>query len=185
MPDWGWIVIVIYGLGMFFIFSYSLVQLSLLLNYRRKIKSEVVKEWKGDWPTVLIQLPVFNERYVVERLIDATCQLDYPKDKLSIQLLDDSTDESFEIATAVVNARKGEGINIEQVKRPERTGFKAGALQYGLDCSDAEFVAIFDADFVPDRDFLKKAIPQFVDGGVGMVQSRWGHLNRDYSLLTL
>lgn len=184
MPDWGWFVIVIYGFGMFFIFSYSLVQLSLLLNYRKKIKAEAAKEWKGDWPTVLVQLPVFNERYVVERLIDATCQLDYPKEKLSIQLLDDSTDESFEIATAMVNARKGQGINIKQVRRPERKGFKAGALQYGLNCSDAEYVAIFDADFVPDRDFLRKAIPQFVHESIGMVQSRWGHLNRDYSLLT-
>ncbi|MFT6998350.1 MAG: cellulose synthase/poly-beta-1,6-N-acetylglucosamine synthase-like glycosyltransferase, partial [Cryomorphaceae bacterium] len=184
MPEWGWIVIVIYGLGMFFIFSYSLVQLSLLLQYRKKNKKEVAKEWEGDWPTVLIQLPVFNERYVVERLIEATCQLDYPKDKLSIQLLDDSTDESFEIASAVVSARKGEGINIEQVKRPVRKGFKAGALQYGLDHTEAEFVAIFDADFIPDKDFLKEAIPQFIDEGIGMVQSRWGHLNRDYSLLT-
>jgi len=184
MPEWGWIVIVIYGLGMFFIFSYSLVQLSLVLNYRKKVEAETSKEWRGAWPTVLIQLPVFNERYVVERLIEATCQLDYPKEKLSIQLLDDSTDESFEIATAMVNARKGEGVNIEQVKRRERKGFKAGALQYGLDCSDAEFVAIFDADFVPDAHFLKKAIPQFVEESVGMVQSRWGHLNREYSLLT-
>jgi cellulose synthase/poly-beta-1,6-N-acetylglucosamine synthase-like glycosyltransferase len=168
---------------MLFIFSYSLVQLSLLINYRKR-KNTQTSEWRGEWPSVLIQLPVFNERYVVERLIDATCQIDYPKDKLEIQLLDDSTDESFEIATRVVKARAREGFRISQIKRPERKGFKAGALDYGLKLSDADFVAIFDADFVPDPQFLKRAIPEFINENVGMVQSRWGHLNGDYSLLT-
>ncbi|MEM9052383.1 MAG: cellulose synthase family protein [Bacteroidota bacterium] len=183
MPSWGWVVIGVYGVGMIFIFCYSLVQLSLLLNYRKR-NSSSAKKWKGEWPSVLIQLPVFNERYVVERLIDATCKLDYPKDKLSIQLLDDSTDDSFEIATEIVQKYAVKGINIEQVKREERVGFKAGALQYGLGHTDAEFVSIFDADFVPDPGFLKRAIPEFMDENIGMVQSRWGHLNRDYSLLT-
>jgi len=185
MPDWGWFVIVIYGLGMTFIFAYSLVQLSLLLNYRkRRTAAAAEKEWEGEWPSVLVQLPVFNERYVVERLIEAACRLDYPKEKLSIQLLDDSTDESFEIAAALIAKKRAEGVQIEHVIRPIREGFKAGALGYGLDSTDANFVAIFDADFIPNRGFLKKAIPQFRNEEVGMVQSRWGHLNRDYSLLT-
>lgn len=184
MPDWGWFVIAIYGVGMIFIFAYSLVQLSLLLNYRLKRKRDLPRKWEGEWPEVLIQLPVFNERYVVERLIDAACALDYPTSKLSIQLLDDSTDESFEIASDVIHSYRAAGVNIEQVKRPVRKGFKAGALQYGLEQTNAEFIAVFDADFIPDPDFLKKAIPHFADIKIGMVQSRWGHLNRNYSLLT-
>jgi len=183
MPSWGWVVIGVYGVGMIFIFCYSLVQLSLLLNYRKR-KVSGNKQWNGEWPSVLIQLPVFNERYVVERLIDATCRLDYPKEKLSIQLLDDSTDESFDIATEIVEKYASEGFDIQQVQREKRVGFKAGALQYGLGQTNAEFVSIFDADFVPDPGFLKRAIPEFVDEKIGMVQSRWGHLNREYSLLT-
>lgn len=185
MPDWGWIVIGIYGVGMLFIFAYSLVQLNLLLNYRKSLKEIVPANFKcREFPQVLVQLPVFNERYVVERLIDAAARLDYPKDKLEIQLLDDSTDESFEIGTERVAFWRRKGVNIKQIKRPDRVGFKAGALQFGLEQSEAEFIAVFDADFIPDSDFIQRAMSEFSDNRIGMVQTRWGHLNRDYSLLT-
>ena len=187
MHSWEWVLIGFYGVGMLFIFLYSLVQLSLLIRYRRDGGKKAVDETLADpseWPAVLVQLPVYNERYVVERLIDAACELDYPREKLEIQLLDDSSDESFEIAAAKVAEWKARGISITQVKRPERTGFKAGALDYGLGLSDALFVAIFDADFVPDPQFLKRTVPYFAEANTGMVQTRWDHLNREYSLLT-
>lgn len=177
----------LYGIGMLFIFAYSLVQLSLLIRYRRddgKAATEAHHLDPEEWPKVLVQLPVYNERYVVERLIDAAAALDYPPEKLEIQLLDDSSDESFGIASAKVAEWKARGINISQVKRPDRIGFKAGALDYGLGLSDAPFVAIFDADFVPDPLFLKRTVPLFAEANTGMVQTRWAHLNRDYSLLT-
>lgn len=184
MPDWGWWVIGIYGIGMIFIFAYSLVQLSLLVQYRRKGAKPSDPAPIDNYPHVLVQLPVFNERYVVERLIDAAARLDYPREKLHIQLLDDSTDESFEIAANRVKYWQEKEVNIEQVKRRERKGFKAGALQYGLEHSDEEFIAVFDADFIPEPLFLKAAVPRLMESNIGMVQTRWGHLNRDYSLLT-
>src|SRR5690606_28880165 len=135
-------------------------------------------------PNVLVQLPVYNELYVVERLIDAAASLNYPNEKLEIQLLDDSTDESFELSARHIQLWKEKGVNINQVARSERTGFKAGALEYGLGLSDADFIAIFDADFIPDPEFLNRTIPEFANGKIGMIQTRWEHLNRDYSLLT-
>jgi cellulose synthase/poly-beta-1,6-N-acetylglucosamine synthase-like glycosyltransferase len=191
MHSWEWLLIGLYGIGMLFIFAYSLVQLSLLIAYRRRVgtganaESAMASTNDFDWPKVLVQLPVYNERYVVSRLIDAAAALDYPGHLLEIQLLDDSTDESFDIAAAKVAVWKSRGINISHVKRPDRIGFKAGALGYGLGLSDAPFVAIFDADFVPDTQFLKRTAPLFAEANTGMVQTRWGHLNRDYSLLTL
>lgn len=134
---------------------------------------------------VTIQLPVFNELYVVERLIDAVCAFDYPKDKMEIQLLDDSTDESVEVGRKKVEEMAAKGFDIKQIIRPERTGFKAGALSYGLDICKGEFVAIFDADFVPRTDFLLQTVPYFYTSDkVGVVQTRWEHLNEDYSLIT-
>lgn len=180
-----WIIIALYTVGMVFIFAYSLVQLNLLLNYRKNKKNKSPQAIsQSNYPKVLVQLPVFNELYVVERLIDATAQLNYPVDKLEIQVLDDSTDESFEVAAKRINYWKEKGINICHVKRPDRIGFKAGALQYGLELSDAPFIAIFDADFVPGAEFLNQTIPRFSHDNIGVVQSRWEHLNREYSLLT-
>lgn len=185
MHSWAWMVIVVYGMAMLFIFAYSIMQLSLLVRYKRFRKPTDDKgSIEGEWPEVLIQLPVYNEYYVVSRLIDAVAQLDYPKDKLSIQVLDDSSDESFEIAAKRIAYWSEKGIAITHVKRPERIGFKAGALQYGLGLNSAPFVAIFDADFIPGVDFLKSTIPHLSEESIGMVQTRWGHLNRDYSLLT-
>lgn len=180
-----WMVLVIYGLAMFFIFAYSLVQLQLLLNYRKAHKRSNISVNPTDHrPNVLIQLPVFNERYVVERLIDAACKMNYPAGKLEIQLLDDSTDESFEIAAERITYWQAKNVNIKHVKRPNRRGYKAGALQYGLDHSGADLIAVFDADFIPEPDFLERSISHFSDERIGMVQTRWGHLNRNYSLLT-
>ena len=138
-----------------------------------------------DPPRVLVQLPVFNERYVVERLIRAVAALDYPRSRLSVQVLDDSTDDTGRIADRVVEECAAAGLDIRRIHRTDRRGFKAGALQVGLDASDAPFVAIFDADFVPRPGFLREALPYLLgDERTGLVQARWEHLNRDYSLLT-
>lgn len=135
-------------------------------------------------PGVTVQLPVYNERYVVERLIDAVCQLNYPPEKLHVQVLDDSTDETVDLVSERVAFHADRGVRIEQLRRGRRDGFKAGALQHGLRSTDSELVAIFDADFVPEPDTLLNMVDFFTDPAVGMVQLRWTHLNRDYSLLT-
>ena len=135
-------------------------------------------------PAVTVQLPIYNEQYVVERLVEAVCNLDYPKELLEIQILDDSNDETFQIARELVEHKRENAFQIFHLHREDRKGFKAGALQEGLEKAHGEFIAIFDADFVPPRDFLMKTIPHFSEPKVGMVQARWGHLNENYSLLT-
>ncbi|MFT4678033.1 MAG: cellulose synthase/poly-beta-1,6-N-acetylglucosamine synthase-like glycosyltransferase [Litorivivens sp.] len=181
-------LIIIYGLFLSFIFLYSLVQLSLALAYvrshRKNDDCEQIEYAEGECPSVTIQLPVFNELYVVERLIESVAKLDYPRDKFEIQVLDDSDDESFDVAAKKVKEIAALGINISHVKRPERVGYKAGALAYGLTLTTSDFTAIFDADFIPQEDFLKQTMPFFRDEKVGVVQTRWEHLNKDYSLLT-
>jgi len=136
------------------------------------------------WPKVTIQLPIYNERYVIERLVDAVVRFDYPQDLLDVQVLDDSTDETQEVARACVERYQALGFPIRYLHRTDRTGYKAGALAEGLDTATGEFVAIFDADFLPSPDFLRKAIPYFTDPKIGMVQGRWTYLNRNYSALT-
>ncbi len=135
-------------------------------------------------PVVTVQLPVFNEMYVVDRLIGAVARLEYPRDRLEIQVLDDSTDETREIAEAAVRRLTARGLDVKYLHRTDRKGYKAGALADGLRVARGEFVALFDADFLPTPDFLRQAIHHFTDPGVGMVQARWGHINQDYSLLT-
>ncbi len=181
-----WIIIAIYGLALFFILLYSLVQLYLVIQYRRSKKQRAVQE-NGvlvDFPTVTIQLPIYNERYVVERLLDAVSKIDYPQDRLQIQVLDDSTDESKNIAKNKSNELLSKGMNVQYLHRLDRSGFKAGALQAALDKCTGEFIAIFDADFLPPSDFLLRMLPAFKNTTIGMVQSRWAHLNSSYSLLT-
>jgi len=146
-------------------------------HFNRNLKST-------GWPRVTVQLPVYNERYVVVRLIDSICKLDYPADRLQIQVLDDSTDDSAGLARNAVRRMQKQGIDIVYRHRKNRSGFKAGALRAGLATARADLIAIFDADFVPDPDFLRKTVPHFSDPKVGMIQTRWGHLNPDYSLLT-
>jgi len=137
------------------------------------------------FPTVTVQLPIFNELYVVRRLIDSVAALDYPRDRLEIQVLDDSTDETTTIARAQVAAHRARGVNIRLLHRQHRHGFKAGALRDGLAVAHGEFIAIFDADFQPRPDFLRLILPYFqADPQLGLVQARWGHLNADYSWLT-
>lgn len=135
-------------------------------------------------PVVTVQLPIYNEMYVADRLIDAVCRIDYPRELLEIQVLDDSTDETTEIAQLAVRRHVLQGIDIKYFHRTDRTGFKAGALEAGLNVARGRFIAIFDADFLPRPDFLQRLLPHFGDPGVGMVQARWGHINQDYSLLT-
>jgi cellulose synthase/poly-beta-1,6-N-acetylglucosamine synthase-like glycosyltransferase len=135
-------------------------------------------------PIVTIQLPVYNEMYVVDRLVAAVIQMDYPKDLLEIQVLDDSTDETRAIAELAVRRYAAQGFDIKYLHRVDRTGYKAGALEAGLKVARGQFIAIFDADFVPPTQFLRETLPQFAEPKVGMVQARWGHINRDYSLLT-
>jgi cellulose synthase/poly-beta-1,6-N-acetylglucosamine synthase-like glycosyltransferase len=135
-------------------------------------------------PPVTVQLPLYNEMYVVERLLESVCAIDYPKELLEIQVLDDSTDETQKIARAAVARYKEQGFDIHYLHRTDRRGFKAGALEAGLQAARGEFVLIFDADFIAPPDVLLKTLGQFADPQVGMVQVRWGHVNRDYSLLT-
>ena len=138
-----------------------------------------------DLPPVTVQLPIFNEMYVADRLIGAVCELDYPRDRLEIQVLDDSTDETKDIAELAVRRYAAKGFDIKYLHRVDRTGFKAGALEAGLRQASGRFIAIFDADFIPPADFLMRTLPYFAtDPKIGMVQARWGHINQDYSLLT-
>jgi cellulose synthase/poly-beta-1,6-N-acetylglucosamine synthase-like glycosyltransferase len=136
------------------------------------------------WPRVTVQLPIYNERYVVERLIESVCRFDYPKQLLEVQILDDSTDDTVDIVRALVRQMTERGTDVQYIHRDDRAGFKAGALKGGLKTAKGELLAIFDADFVPQPGFLKETIPYFTDPKVGMLQARWGHINSDYSLLT-
>ena len=174
----------LYFLGMGFIFLYSLAQGHLLVNFFkfRKREKQVPHLVPNPWPKVTVQLPIYNELYVVERLIDAVAKLNYPSDSLQIQVLDDSTDQTSDLIQAKLLAYPT--VNFQYLHRTNRQGFKAGALREALPSAEGEFVAIFDADFVPDPDFLIKALPYFSSPQVGMVQSRWTHLNQNYSILT-
>jgi len=158
----------------------------VMMYYHRKYGHKIPvanKDFKDD-VLVTIQLPLYNEMYVIERLINSVCEIDYPKDKMEIQVLDDSTDETVDVVAKAVDAKKKEGFNIEHVRRSNREGFKAGALKEGLKIANGEFVAIFDADFIPHSDFLSSTLKFFTDEKVGMVQTRWEHLNGDHSLIT-
>ncbi|OGG54800.1 MAG: glycosyl transferase family 2 [Candidatus Handelsmanbacteria bacterium RIFCSPLOWO2_12_FULL_64_10] len=154
------------------------------LYYRNRHRTPEPPAPPDVWPTVTVQLPVYNERYVVERLIRSVAAMDYPRDRLDIQILDDSTDDTAQIAETCVEALRREGYRVFHVRRGSREGFKAGALAEGLKTAGGEFIAVFDADFVPPEGLLRRVIPHFGDPGVGMAQVRWGHVNRDYSLLT-
>ncbi len=160
----------------------------LAMRYRKSKERPPVApahaEWQGPLPRVLLQLPIYNEQYVVERLLRQVAKSDYPKDLLTIQLLDDSTDETTEIAAEAIKRLGAAGSNIQHVRRGDRTGYKAGAMKAGLELNDSEFVVIFDADFLPQPDFIKRVLPYFTDPKIGMVQTRWEHLNADYSLAT-
>ncbi len=183
------IIIVIYSSALVLIFMYALAQLNLLFNYLKadKYSTESPKfdfTNQDEIPKVTIQLPVFNELYVMQRLLDNIVELDYPSHKLEIQVLDDSTDESVESTAKQIKSLQKRGFDIQHIRRANRAGFKAGALKEGLKIAKGEFIAIFDADFLPKSDWLKRTIPFFKDLEIGVVQTRWSHINRDYSLLT-
>lgn len=180
---WCWYVayvLVLLGLSGYGCHRLCIVYLYLRHSWRRP----EVKRKFDDLPLVTVQLPVFNEMHVVERLLTSVSKLDYPREKLQIQLLDDSTDETTEIARMEIEKLQGRGFDAELIHRDDRTGFKAGALENGLDTAKGEYVFILDADFVPNSDVLRKTIHYFTDDEIGLIQTRWGHLNRNYNLLT-
>jgi cellulose synthase/poly-beta-1,6-N-acetylglucosamine synthase-like glycosyltransferase len=157
----------------------------LLYQFRRVSKGSLEPHVRFDsLPVVTVQLPLYNERYVARRLIDHVCALEYPVDKLEIQVLDDSDDDTRGIIAERVACWRARGLDIRHVRRPQRVGFKAGALAWGMERARGDFMMIFDADFLPPADVLRRSIHYLADPGVGMVQMRWGHINRDYSLLT-
>ncbi len=166
--------------------SYGIHRYMLVWMYYRNGKKRTTepKERFADLPRVTVQLPIFNEQFVIERLLEAVCKLDYPREKLDIQVLDDSTDETVDVARGAVDRWAELGYPVTYHHRTNREGFKAGALHEGLKTAKGEFVAIFDADFVPPQDFLMRTVHHFTDPQIGMVQTRWTHLNRSYSFLS-
>ena len=183
------IIIAIYTIALLLIFLYALAQLNLLFNFLKAKKNQdscdIYDFSKPDEiPLVTIQLPVYNEMYVMERLLSNISKLEYPKDKLEIQVLDDSTDESFDTTAIQIKALQKSGLDIQHITRENRINFKAGALKEGLKITKGEFIAIFDADFLPQNNWLLQTVPFFKNPEIGVVQTRWGHLNRNYSILT-
>jgi cellulose synthase/poly-beta-1,6-N-acetylglucosamine synthase-like glycosyltransferase len=189
MPSIGQVIVEVFyllilaGLCLYGLNAY--IMLAIHGWHRRRRRQIAGPRRPAVWPAVTVQLPLYNERYVARRLLEAIGNLDYPIDKLEIQLLDDSTDETTDILREVARELQARGLTISHRRREQRTGFKAGALAVGLAEARGEFLAIFDADFVPSPDFLQQTIPYFVDPQVAVVQARWGHLNRDFSLLTV
>ncbi len=181
--------LVIYSVSLMAITIYCLLQFHLLYYYKARKKKYITSVNAGNGqeetlPMVTVQLPIFNERYVVKRLLESITALDYPKDLMEIQLLDDSTDDTVEISAEEVSKYQAKGFDIKHVRRTNREGYKAGALKSATEYAKGEFIAIFDADFIPETDFLKKTLKHFANPDVGIVQTRWEHLNQDYSLLT-
>lgn len=183
MDSW---LLVMYFASLSVLFAFGLHGLVMIYFYHktRNVNQPEVSADHSNLPLVTVQLPYYNELYVVERLVHAVCRLNYPKDKLEIQLLDDSTDETVDLSSRLVQEYQELGFDIKVLHRENRQGYKAGALKDGLDVAKGDYIAIFDADFVPKEDFLIKTVPYFVDRNVGMVQTRWEHINEDYSFLT-
>jgi len=181
-------IIILYTFSLLLVFLYSLAQLSLLINYiRSKRNPDLSVKFNfskaEEIPYVTIQLPIYNEMYVVERLLENIAGIEYPTDKLEIQVLDDST-ESVEKTAMQIQKLQQTGLDIKHICRENRIGFKAGALKEGLKIAKGEFIAVFDSDFLPKKDWLYQTVPYFKNPEIGVVQTRWGHINRDYSMLT-
>lgn len=170
------VILVIYGLHRYYL---------VYLCYRHKDKLPIPKGYFSVLPRVTIQLPIYNEIYVAERVVSAACSMDYPKELLQIQILDDSTDSTYELLKKTALQLKEQNYDVMHIHRIDRKDFKAGALAEGLKYATGEFIAIFDADFVPPKEFLQKTIHFFTDENIGMVQTRWGHINAGYSMLTM
>ena len=185
----AYLIISLYTLALLLVFFYSLAQLNLLFNYLKHKKSGthgllIDLSKKELVPYVTIQLPIYNEAYVVERLLENIAFMEYPKDRLEIQVLDDSTDASVEKTASLIKGLQDKGLDIVHVRRTNREGYKAGALKEGLAIAKGSLIAIFDADFLPQKDWLLQTVPHFGSEDIGVVQTRWGHINRDYSILT-
>ncbi len=185
----AYFTLTIYVIALIYITAYCLLQFHLLYYYKRynwmHKNLKYLKAVSDDTlPFVTIQLPIFNEMYVVERLVDKIVEFDYPKDKYEIHILDDSTDETVDISRRKVEEYKAKGFNIELYHRVDRKGYKAGALKEAMVHAKGEFIAIFDADFLPREDFLLTTIPYFKNEKIGVVQTRWEHINQNYSMLT-
>jgi cellulose synthase/poly-beta-1,6-N-acetylglucosamine synthase-like glycosyltransferase len=180
------VITIPYILSLSYIFLFSMSQLHLTWLYLRNKNRNKNAELPalGFEPLVTVQLPIYNEKYVVERLLDAVSQLDYPSARLEIQVLDDSTDDTASIIARKIESFKDLNLKITYLHRDDRVGFKAGALKEGAKSAAGEFIAIFDADFIPEPDFLRKTIGYFQDPSIGVVQTRWAHINKDYSFLT-
>ncbi len=178
--------LIVYGINVLLLFYFAFhTYLMVYWCSKYKSKTEMPQQGLTDYPLVTIQLPIFNEQYVAERVIRKTMEMDYPKEKMEIQILDDSTDETLVITRNLAKYYYDQDYNVVHMHREKRTGHKGGALREGLEIASGEYVAIFDADFIPNREFLKKTLPVFEeDEKIGMVQTRWGHLNSDYSFLT-
>ena len=178
-------IMIPYFLVMTILAVYGIHRYALVYNYyknRKRIAGPPPEI--SAWPRVTVQLPIYNEKYVIERLVEAIAAFDYPRELLDIQVLDDSTDETQEVAANCVARYRQLGVPISHIHRDNREGFKAGALQEGLKSARGEFVAIFDADFIPPADFLRRTVPYFIDQKLAMVQTRWSYVNRHYSALT-
>lgn len=188
--DFGYLMLLIYSTAMLAVTIYCLLQFHLLYLYRRYHKTNPVIEYRQydandeNVPFVTVQLPMYNEKYVAERIIDCVAQQEYPKSRYQIQVLDDSTDETVDIVAKKVAEYKAKGYDIVHLHRVNRQGYKAGALQDSMPHVKSDFIAIFDADFTPRPDFLRTTMPYFEDQSVGIVQTRWEHINADYSILT-
>ena len=180
-----YLFIVVYFCILISVFMYASHRYYMVyLYYKHQKDKPVLKKKMERLPRVTVQLPIYNEMYVAERLIAASCNIDYPNDLLDIQVLDDSTDETMHIAQKCVREFADKGVDIQYVRRDNREGYKGGALSNGLKTAKGEFIAVFDADFIPQRDILQKTIHHFTDESVGMVQTRWTYLNSKYSLIT-
>lgn len=184
-------VLILYLLALLFVFLYSMSQLQLLFYFIKAVKNsqhqkkkKLSLKDKSKLPFVSVQLPIYNEKLVVERLLKKIAQLEYPREKLEIQVLDDSTDSSLQNTKKLVENLQKTGLNIKHIHRKDRKDYKAGALREALKTAKGEFIAIFDADFLPKKDWLLQTLPYFEKPEIGVVQTRWGHLNKDYSLLT-
>ncbi len=178
------LVVIGYGLSLILIFVFSLGQLNLAIHYKKKNRKKNATAVPTKWPIVTVQLPVYNEQYVVKRLIESVANLRYDRDLLEIQVLDDSTDVTSTIIAGLVEEYQKRGLDIHHIQRGNREGFKAGALKHGTEIARGEFIAVFDADFLPKKDFLLQTLTNFDSPNIGMVQTRWGHVNKGYSLLT-
>jgi cellulose synthase/poly-beta-1,6-N-acetylglucosamine synthase-like glycosyltransferase len=189
MQPWQSVIVLAYFAVLAMLSVYGLHRYLILFLYHRHYKWKprrpaVVAPPGAELPSVTVQIPLYNEMYVARRVIEAAVRMRYPRGKLRVQILDDSTDATTEIAKDTAAELRKQGFAVEVLHREDRDGYKAGALKAGLERVESELVAIFDADFVPPADFLEKTVPQFFDPKVGMVQTRWGYINRDYSLLT-